>query len=257
MTRRIGSSSRVRAAAGVVIAVAAGLSLAPPTSAGDLLPAETVLARYAEAIGGEAVAKVKNIVAEFKFSMSSQGVYATGVEYWQAPGERYLRIDLAATGVPNFETGVSGDTAWQVHPLAGASVLKGNEERESLRAAHLNPFAVWQTFYETAETAGEEVVREKSCYRIVFTSAEGSPLHSYFDKDTGLLVREEILGPTGPAITRDLSDWQESQGIRSPRSVKQRGLQSYLVKFTNVSYDVDEIPEGTFEIPASVKAALR
>jgi len=257
MTRRIGSSSRVRAAAGVVIAVAAGLSLAPPTSAGDLLPAETVLARYAEAIGGEAVAKVKNIVAEFKFSMSSQGVYATGVEYWQAPGERYLRIDLAATGVPNFETGVSGDTAWQVHPLAGASVLKANEERESLRAAHLNPFAVWQTFYETAETAGEEVVREKSCYRIVFTPAEGSPLHSYFDKDTGLLLREEILGPTGPAITRDFADWQESQGIRSPRSVKQKGRQSYSVEFTNVSYDVDEIPEGTFEIPASLKAALK
>jgi len=255
MTRCIESSSRALTAAGIVMAAA--LSLAPPTSAGDLLPAEAVLARYAEAIGGDAVAKVENRVAEFEFSMASQGVYATGVDYWQAPGERHFRIDLAATGVADFESGVSGDTAWQVHPLAGASVLKGNEERESLRTAHLNPFAVWQTFYETAETAGEEVVREKSCYKIVFTPAEGAPLHSYFDKDTGLLVREEILGPTGPVITRDLADWQESQGIRSPRSVKQRGLQSYSLEFTNVSYGVDEIPEGTFEIPASVKAALR
>ena len=253
--RRLSSSVRVLAAAGAV--VVAGLGLALPASAGDLPPAEKVLEKYAEAIGGEAVAQVKNMAAEFKFSMSSQGVYATGVEYWQAPGEHYLRIDLATTGVPDFETGVSGNTAWQVHPMSGASVLKGNEERDSLRGAHLNPFAGWQTLYETAETASEEVVREKTCYKVVFTPAEGAPLHSYFDKDTGLLVREEVLGPTGPKLTRDMTDWQESQGIRSPRSVRQKGLQSYTVEFTRVSYDVEGIPEGTFEVPAILRAAAK
>jgi len=234
-----------------------GLGLGVSASAGALPPAEKVLERYAEAIGGEAIGRVKNRAAEFEFSMPSQGVYATGVEYWQAPGEHYLRIDLAATGVADFEAGVSGNTAWQVHPLSGASVLKGNEERESLRRAHLNPFAEWQRLYETAETASEETVGEKSCYKVVFTPAEGAPLHSYFDKDTGLLVREEVLGPTGPAITRDITDWQESQGIRSPRSVRLRGLQSYSMEVTSVSYDVEAIPEGTFDVPASVKAVAK
>jgi len=253
MTKHTLSTSR---AAAMVMAVL-GLGLAVPASAADLPPAERVLEKYAEAIGGEAIAKVKNMAAEFKFSMPNQGVYATGVEYWQAPGEHYFRIDLATSGVADFEAGASGDTAWQVHPMSGTSALKGDEKRQSLRAAHLNPFAEWQKFYETAETAGEEVVREKACYEVVFTPADGSPLRSYFDKDTGLLVREELVGRDGSKITTDLADWEESQGIRSARSVRQTGSQSFTLRFTSVSYDVDEIPEGTFEVPASLKTAAK
>jgi hypothetical protein len=240
-----------------LVAVGLALGTAPAVGAAELPAAEKVLERYAEAIGGDAVAQVKNRIIEFKFSMASQGVYATGVDYWQAPASRYLRIDLAAAGVADFETGVSGSTAWQLHPVSGASVLKGNEKRESLRGTHLNPFAHWDKFFEAAQTAGEENVGEKRCYKLVFTPAEGAVLQSYFDKDSGLLVREEVLGPAGPVLTRDLADWQESQGILSPRAIQQEGLQSYSMEVTRVSYDVEEIPEGTFDVPTILKGAAR
>jgi hypothetical protein len=234
-----------------------GLRFAIPAVAGDLPPAEKVLEKYAQAIGGEAVTKVKNMSAEFKFEMPMQGVYSTGVEYWRGSENHYFRIDLATSGVPDYEAGVTGDIAWEVHPMNGTRALKGDEKKRSLRNASLNPFAEWKSFYEKAETVAEETVREKACYKVVFTPAEGASLNSYFDKETGLLVREELVGPTGARATTDLGDWEETQGILSPRTLQQKGSPSYTLKFTSVSYDVEDIPEDAFEAPASLTAAAQ
>jgi hypothetical protein len=240
--------------AALVIGVV-GLGLAIPAVAGDLPPAEKVLEKYAQAIGGEAVTKVKNMSAEFKFEMPTQGVYSTGVEYWEQPTNHYFRIDLATSGVPDYEAGVTGDVAWEVHPMNGTRTRKGEEKAAWLRRAHRNPYAEWKSFYEKAETVAEETVREKACYKVVFTPAEGAALNTYFDKETGLVVREEVVGPTGVRATTDLGDWEEAQGIMSPRTLLQKGTPSYTLKITSVSYDVEDIPEDAFEVPASLKPA--
>jgi hypothetical protein len=233
----------------------ASLGLAIPAVAGDLPPAEKVLEKYAQAIGGEAVAKAKNMSAEFKFEMPMQGVYATGVEYWESPSNHYFRIDLATSGVPDYEAGVTGDMAWEVHPMNGTRALEGEEKKRSLRNAHLNPFANWKSFYEKAETVAEETVNEKACYKVVFTPAEGSSLSSYFNKETGLLVREELVGPSGVGATTDLDDWEETQGIFSPRTLQQKGSPAYTLRLTSVSYDVEDIPEDAFEVPTTLTNA--
>lgn len=250
--KQLTSTSMAILAAGLLL-----LGLGGPAFAGDLPPAEKVLEKYAQAIGGEAVTKVKNMSAEFKFEMPMQGVYATGVELWESPSNHYLRIDLATSGVPDYEAGVTGDVAWEAHPMNGTRALEGEEKTRSLRNAHLNPFAHWKSFYEKAETVGEETVREKACHKVVFTPAEGAALNSYFDTETGLLVREELVGPTGVRATTDLGDWEETQGILSARTLKQKGPVSYTLKLTNVSYDVEDIPEDAFEVPTSLTAAAQ
>ena len=73
----------------------------------------------------------------------------------------------------------------------------GEEERASLRQAALNPFADWKAHYEKAETVAEEVVQEKPCYKVVFTPSEGRTLNAYFEKETGLLVRQELVSEAG------------------------------------------------------------
>ena len=94
----------------------------------------------------------------------------------------------------------------------------------------------------------------RTCYKVVFTPAEGKTLNSYFEKDTGLLLREEMVGATGVRATTDLSDWEETQGIQSARTVKVRGPASYTLRYTSVAYDVDDIPADAFELPAMLKA---
>jgi hypothetical protein len=230
------------------------LSLAGSATAGDLPPAEKVLAKFTEAIGGDALDKVENMSAELKFEMPANGVYATAHEYWEKPDRHYIRIDLAASDVPDYEAGVVDGVAWQSHPLSGTRKLAGDDERQGLRGATLDPFANWEKLFDTAETVGEEVIREKPCYKVVFTPAEGKTLNAYFEKDTGLLLREELVGATGSKATTDLDDWEETQGIQSARTVKVRGPASYTLKFTSVTYDVDDIPADAFELPATLKA---
>lgn len=230
------------------------LGLAAPALAGDLPAAEEVLAKYTEAIGGEALAKVKNRSAEAEFEMPMQGVYAAAEELWVSPDRFYFRIDLASMGVSDFEAGVVDGVPWQSHPMSGTSKLSGDEGAAALRRAALNPFEGWQKHFETAETVAEEVVGEKTCYKVVLTPAEGAPLSSFFDKETGLLVRQELTGDTGSRTITTLDDYQETQGIRSPRTIETRGSQSYTLRYTSVAYDIDDIPEDTFELPASLKA---
>jgi outer membrane lipoprotein-sorting protein len=237
-----------------IAALLAVCSPAPAAVAGDLPPADEVLAAYGEAIGGEALDKVKNMSAEFEFEMPMQGVYSTGVELWERPGKLYFRIDLASMGVADYEAGTLDGLAWESHPMNGTRKLEGVESREQLRRASLNPFSSWKEVFGKAETVAEEAVGEKACYKVVLTPAEGPPLSAWFEKDTGLLLRQEIGGPGGSTTTVDLSDYQESAGILSPRMVDQTGLQSYSIKYTSVAYDVDDIPEDAFDVPASLAA---
>lgn len=234
----------------VALALSMGAATAP---AGDLPAAEKVLAKYAEAIGGEAVEKVKSYAAQAEFEMPMQGVYADAEARWKQPGSYHFRIDLASVGVPDFETGVVDGVAWQSHPMAGTRKLEGAEAAALVRQAALNPFADWQEHFETAETVAEEAVGEAACYKVVFTPAEGEPLAAFFDKENGLLVQQETAGPTGSTIVTKLGDYQETQGILSARTVEVEGPESYTLRYTAIEYDVDTIAEDAFELPASLK----
>ena len=128
----------------LLMLVAAALSVAAvaPVAAGELPPAEKVVAKYAEAIGAEALAKVENMSAKLDFSMPMQGVYAEAEELWVRPGQFYFRIDLAAMGVTDFEAGVVDGVAWKSHPMSGTRELTGAEKAASLRRASRSPFSV-------------------------------------------------------------------------------------------------------------------
>ena len=97
MTRRTPSRSprtRRLSLAGLV-ACALGLGPVTPATAADLPKAEEVFARHAEAVGGDAIEKVKNMAAEFTFDMSAMGLSTTGASYIERPGKSYSMIFLA------------------------------------------------------------------------------------------------------------------------------------------------------------------
>jgi hypothetical protein len=221
--------------------------------AGDLPAGEKVLEHFAEALGGSAVDDVKSVVADFDFSMPSQSILTSGQEYYQHPDKHYLRIDLAASGVPDYEAGVVGDVAWQSHPMYGAQLLDGEDKRQALRQVDINPFVRWKDFYQKVETVAEELVGERACYKVVLTAAEGAPLTSYFDKESGLLVQEKLRDPTmGVEIVTKLGDYEPIAGVLWPHRIEQEGADTFLIEFTSVRFNVDDIPAGQFDIPESL-----
>jgi zinc protease len=251
--RRIKASFGRRAALAIV-AAALCPSLAPSALASELPSAETVLHKYAQAIGGEAIGKVSNMEAQFHFSMPMQGVEADGVEYWQAPASYSMKINLVSMGVSDYKVGVIDGWAWESHPMNGTRRLEGAEAQERQRRASLNPFASWKTDFEKAETVAEEKVAGKPCYKVVLTPAVGSPLSAWFDADSGLLLQEETTDPSGSPVTIELGDYEETQGIRSARTVTQTGTTSYTLTYTSVAYDVEDLPADAFEPPPGLEA---
>jgi outer membrane lipoprotein-sorting protein len=233
--------------ASLLLACGLCLFLAVPAPAGDLPAAEELFAKHAAAVGGDALGKVKNMAAEFTFSMPTMGLETNGKAYLEVPDKTYSMIDLMAMGSANFESGVSGDTAWQNNPQMGLRLLDGNERRMAIRGG-------WKDLWEKAETVAEETLGETACYKVVLTPSDGDPLTAWFDKETGLLAQEELAVPQmGTSVVTKFSDYREVDGVKTAHLIEQEGPMPFTVEYTAVRYNVDDIPEGTFEVPQGIK----
>jgi hypothetical protein len=240
----------VRRTAGM--AAVACLCLAPQAGAAELPPAEKVFERYAEALGGAAVDQVRSMANEFDFAMPDERLLTTGREYYVRPDRHYLSIALASSGAPDFESGAIGGVAWKRNPTG---LQEGEEKRQFLRNVPINSYADWRKYFAKAETTAEEEVNGTTCYKVVLTPTEGETLTAYFDATTGLLAQEEIREPVmGFTIVTKYSDYRQVGGIQWPYHIEQRGGPGFTVDFTSVRINVDDIPEGQFDVPEELKA---
>jgi hypothetical protein len=254
--RELGRLVRLWSGRGAAGCLVAATCLYVPTQAvaANLPPAEKVFERYAEAIGGAAVGKIKSMAAEFDFSMPSQGLLTTGREYFIHPDKHYLAIDLAASGIPDFESAVIGDVAWQRHPTFGTRLLDGEEKRQALRQVPIDSFAGWKRHYTKAETVAEEEVGGKTCYKVVLTPAEGETLTTHFDKATGLLVQEALKEPTmGLMIVTKYDDYRAVEGVQIAHRIEQQGGEGFVVELTSVRVNVTDIPQEKLALPESLR----
>jgi len=240
--------------AGLLLACALCLTVAAPALGGDLPSAEEVFAKHTQAVGGDALAKVKNVVAEYTFSMPTMGLETTGETYMEAPDKSYTRISLAAMGGADWEDGVNGEIAWQNNPQMGLRLLDGVEKTMAFQKTRLDAFAGWTDLWETAETVGEETVGEAVCYKVALTAPGGEVVAAYFDKETGRLLQQEVpLPQMGATVVVKLSDFREVDGVTVPHFIEQEGPMAVLIEYTGLRFNVDDIPEGTFEVPQGIK----
>jgi hypothetical protein len=182
------------------------------------------------------------------------GLETNGEAYLERPDKTFSMISLAAMGSADFESGVNGDIVWQNNPQMGLRLLKGEERRGALMASRLDPFSAWKQLWEKAEMAGEETVGEASCYKVVLTPAEGEALSVWFDTGTGLVVQQEIAVPaTGGTVLTQFSDYRDVHGIKAAHRIEQQGLMHWVMEVTEVRYNVDDIPEGVFDLPPRIE----
>ena len=240
--------------AGLLLACALCFTVTAPVLGGDLPSTEEIFARHTEAVGGDALAKVKNVAAEYTFSMPTMGLETTGKTYMEAPDKSYTLISLAAMGGADWEDGVNGDIAWQNNPQMGFRVLDGIEKTMALQKTRLDAFANWRDLWETAETVGEESVGEAVCYKVALTSPSGEDVAAYFDKETGLLLQQEVpVAQMGATIVVKLSDHREVDGVTVPHFIEQEGPMAVVIEYTSLRINADDIPEDIFEIPQGIK----
>lgn len=237
----------------LAVAALSALMLVPGAQAADLTTAEEVLAKYVDAIGGtDALAKVKTRTIKATFTLPAMGMEAD-YSLWVAPPNSRNVISLPAFG--DVIRGVTGDVAYMVSPMDGASVLEGAEKAAMIRQNSFDEYSNWKENFESAEFVGKEDVKGKACYVVTLTAKGDKPATQYFDAESGLLT-QVVSDQQGMKVTTTLSNYKEVDGIKMPHKIENTGGQlEFELVYTKVAHNED-IPESTFEIPAEVKPLL-
>ncbi len=124
----------------------------------------------------------------------------------------------------------------------------------AIRGSWLDPFARWRDLWDTAQTVAEEIVAGAACYKVVLTPADADPMTAWFDKETGLLVQEELPVPEmGSSVVTKFSDYREVGGVKQAHRIEQEGLVAFTIEYTDVRYNTDDIPADIFEVPQGIK----
>jgi hypothetical protein len=231
-----------------VLGVAAGCLLGGQRAAAQELPrAEDILAREAEASGNAAGQKLKTVV--MRGTISIQDVKGQFVSYHAAPAKHYLEFTIE--GLLKEETGVRGGVAWEKNSITGPRLLQGGERAKALRDA--SPHAPVK--YKQARTVGEETVAGRPAYKVRLTTPEGEEMIAHFDKQSGLLVRQEVTveSPEGKTnLVLFFSDHRRVDGVTYPFTIRVVvGPGEAVMTVDRIEHNVD-IPDGRFDLPADV-----
>lgn len=238
----------------------AGLAAAERAGAqeAELPRAEVLIERHVEATGGRAAyEKLRNRVSTAELSMPAMNVKGT-LKAYHAPPNRMLTVSEIPEMGPTRE-GCDGEVAWELSAMMGPRIKEGAERAFALREATFNAEIHWRKLYKQAETVGTEELEGRPVYKVELTPEEGKPIHHYYDKESGRLVKVAAVLPTAmgeiPFEVR-LSDYRDVSGISLPHKIVQKVMmQELTVTFTKIEHNV-EIPKNTFDLPEPIRELL-
>jgi hypothetical protein len=251
--------SLLRLAGGLgVVALAFALSVAPcPAQEAELPDAATILDKNIEAAGGAAAFDaLKNRVTRGKMAMPAMGLEGSIVQYQAPPNLSSSHIELA--GMMTADEGTNGEIAWEITTMTGPRLREGEEAEIFMRRSTF-PEHRWRERYSAATTVGVETIDGRDCYKVVMTPKVGPEDTWYFDKETSLLRRMDVIekSPMGEVpATATFGDHKVVDGILIPHSSTMTvGPVEMTITLESVEHNT-EIPAGTFEPPDAVKALL-
>lgn len=178
-------------------------------------PAEQLLDKYLSAVGGaEALQKVTTRVERGTLTAFG-GQHFTCDVYSKAPGKRVSVMHL-----PNGDsvTAFNGQQGWlsvpgRVHMMTAAENAAARMDADLYFPADL------KTLYEKFRVEAGEKVDGHETYLVVGRKEGQPPLHLYFGRDSGFLLRliryqETPLGRNPTRI--DYADYREANGLKIP-----------------------------------------
>ncbi len=243
----------------VGFALAAGLLAAETPAPTDLPALDTVLARYVEAIGGQArIEKLSSRVIEGEVEMSLvPGTFALRV-LAKAP-DRQLSV-ITIPGFGEMQEGYDGTNAWVKNPMVGVADRPAVELPKVRRDAQFHRELQYRKIFpdlavKSVDRSGPEP--------LVVTESRPDPKsleRFYFSQTSGLLVRQdsEFEGQTGRvAATATYEDYREvNGGVRLPHAIRitarsAEGIEMNLkLTVKEVKHNVS-LDDATFRKPAS------
>jgi len=187
------------------------------------LGAEEILEKSVAAVGGrEAYARLASTFARGAIEFIGQHLHGAIELYAKAPNKRLLITDLEHVG--RMRQGFDGKVAWIEDPVEGLRRLEGRDLERVRLEAEFHRALKWRELYRAIEPAGEDQVDGRRAYVLRLTPKGGKPALHYYDAETFLLVRQDLVQDTtqGPLPVRAFfSDYREVGGIKTPFRIEQ------------------------------------
>lgn len=239
-------------------AVAAAPDYTQEVGDNGLLTPRAILARYTNALGGEAAIKAhSSSTSKGLFALPAMGIEGEVVIYSAAPNKTVMNIEMGGMG--SMSNGYNGDIGWSVNPMTGASLLEGSAlNLAAQQAAFYGPLAYGDLF-TTMETVEKLDFEGQSAYKVKFGDADGGEVTQFFSEESGLqigfvAVQDQGMGPS--EVTTVLSDYQDfGGGVKVPGKVTLK-VQGMEIIQTTSSVTYDDVDASSFEPPAEVQSLL-
>jgi hypothetical protein len=214
---------------------------------------DQILDKYEQAIGGrQAIEKLTSRVAKGVFELPSMGVKGEMEIYAKAPSKSLAIQNFP--GIGEAREGYDGKVAWAQNPIQGLREKSGAELAAVVRMSDMHVAIKTRQLYSKLEFKGKEKVGDHETYVILATPAEGAPVTMYFDTQTGLIARTDLIletpeGRVPVEITAE--DYREVDGIKMPFTALQKTpMASVVIKLTEVKHNV-AIDDAKFNKPAA------
>ncbi len=190
--------------------------------AAKLPTVKEILDKYVAAQGGRtANEKFKTRSMKGTIELAPMGIKGTVEGFAAAPDKIYSKTNLQ--GIGEIIQGFDGKTAWTINPIQGNRDKTGEELMQTKLLYAFNREINLDKLYPKMEVRGAEKLGDKDVYVVVATPEGLAPETYYFDKQTGLLLRSDVvlISPEGKTLFQSFyEDVREVDGIKMPFKVR-------------------------------------
>lgn len=220
-----------------------------------LPPADEILARAVQAVGGEEALRAhRSSRMTGTFLMPAQGIQGEMTLWATAEGVMYSRVLIEGIGV--MEEGVDGDLAWSKDPLTGPRIKSGVEAIQAKRAADFYLLLNLTSHYATRETVRRTEIDGVPVIEVRLAPAEGPEELAWFDPTTGLELGSKMTLQTAMGdvtVTSMSSDFRDVGGVKIPfQTTMKNSLMTSTITWSEVVWDPAEL--GMPPVPDDVRA---
>jgi zinc protease len=228
-----------------VLAAAALALFTAPAAAQTLPPAQQVVDRYVQAIGGRDKARsFQSRRLEYEMNISG-----TVIGMNVAMRRPNFGTVVMQTPMGEIRSGVNGDVVWAVGPM-GAQRLDG-AQAEDIRIRTAFDADILYDIYPTMETVERAEYGGKPCWKVRMETTSGTVMHRCFDVQTGLMVAT-IQSQNGVEVTAIFDEYKEVDGLKYPAHSTASAM-GQTVETTLVSVSHADIPVSEFAVPDEVQ----
>jgi hypothetical protein len=228
-----------------------------PVRAQDPPPADEVIERYVEAIGGAgAHTSPRSIRTTGAVEMPGFGLQGTFEVLQLLPNRSLTRVTIP--GIGEILSGFDGASGWSVDPLVGASLMQGAELAQAQERANIQATLRDESVVTSRETVELSESDGEPCWRVRLVWASGSESLDCYSRDTGLLLASEDTEVTQMGemvVTTRFSEYEPFYGMMLPTRLVQSAL-GQVQELRVGAVVLDDVDEAELAPPPAIRTLL-